>query len=200
MSASPAPPPAPSHTQKRPLEEHSSDAGPGDQPEAKRPALDGFKREDATDDQETHSAEASIIDNGPASGVPVEESNNSQPTANGDLDGDNATANGGSIAPLDIRPIQSTSSMDVSYADQNGQQSDETKWLHVRSIISTAEAATIIGKAGENVNSIRRVAGAKCTVSDYSRDAVERILTVSGPVDAIAKVRRSAYSEPKRRD
>lgn len=195
MSASPAPPPAPSHTQKRPLEEHSSDAGPGDQPEAKRPALDGFKREDANDDHEAHSAEANTIDSGPPSAVQVEESTSTHPTANGDLDTNSVTENGGSIAPLDIRPIQSTSSMDVSYTDQNGQQSDETKWLHVRSIISTAEAATIIGKAGENVNSIRRVAGAKCTVSDYSRDAVERILTVSGPVDAIAKVRRSAHFE-----
>jgi hypothetical protein len=33
------------------------------------------------------------------------------------------------------------------------------------------------------VSQIRRLSGAKCTVSDYSRGAVERILTVSGPQD-----------------
>ena len=68
-------------------------------------------------------------------------------------------------------------------------QQDETGWLHVRAIISSAEAATVIGKGGENVTQIRRMAGAKCTVSEYSRGAVERILTVSGLVDAVAKVR-----------
>ena len=46
----------------------------------------------------------------------------------------------------------------------------------------------MIGKGGENVSQIRRMAGAKCTVSEYTRGAVERILTVSGLVDAVAKV------------
>jgi poly(rC)-binding protein 2/3/4 len=55
-------------------------------------------------------------------------------------------------------------------------------------VISSPEAATVIGKGGENVSQIRRLSGAKCTVSDYSRGAVERILTVSGPQDAAAKV------------
>jgi heterogeneous nuclear rnp K-like protein 2 len=32
------------------------------------------------------------------------------------------------------------------------------------------------------------MSGAKCTVSDYQKGAVERILTVSGVVDAVAKV------------
>jgi poly(rC)-binding protein 2/3/4 len=68
---------------------------------------------------------------------------------------------------------------------------DESQWLHIRAIISSAEAATVIGKGGENVTLIRRHSGAKCTVSDYSRGAVERILTVSGAVDAVAKVSQS---------
>ena len=69
----------------------------------------------------------------------------------------------------------------------HNQQVDETNWLHVRACIGTSEAATIIGKGGENVTQIRRLSGAKCTVSDYSRGAVERILTVSGQVDAVSK-------------
>lgn len=65
---------------------------------------------------------------------------------------------------------------------------DESQWIHIRSLITSAEAATIIGKGGENVTQIRRLAEAKCTVSDYQRGAGERILTVSGAVDAVAKV------------
>ena len=80
---------------------------------------------------------------------------------------------------------------------QQGQQSDyvpvdESKWIHIRAIISSQEAATVIGKGGENVTLIRRMSAAKCTVSDYARGAVERILTVSGSVDAVAKVCYSA--------
>ena len=60
--------------------------------------------------------------------------------------------------------------------------------MHVRAIISSAEAATVIGKGGENVSLIRKMSAARCTVSDYARGAVERILTVSGQVDAVAKV------------
>ncbi|KAI5818329.1 hypothetical protein BZA77DRAFT_364423 [Pyronema omphalodes] len=58
----------------------------------------------------------------------------------------------------------------------------------MRALITSAEAATVIGKGGENVTQIRKMAEAKCTVSDYQRGAGERILTVSGAVDAVAKV------------
>jgi poly(rC)-binding protein 2/3/4 len=65
---------------------------------------------------------------------------------------------------------------------------DETSWIHIRAVISSPEAATVIGKGGENVSNIRKLSNAKCTVSDYQKGAVERILTVSGIVDAVAKV------------
>ncbi len=64
---------------------------------------------------------------------------------------------------------------------------DESQWIHIRALITSAEAATVIGKGGENVTQIRRMAEAKCTVSDYQKGAGERILTVSGAVDAVAK-------------
>lgn len=71
---------------------------------------------------------------------------------------------------------------------QAAPQVDESNWIHMRAVITSAEAATVIGKGGENVTQIRRMAEAKCTVSDYQRGAGERILTVSGAVDAVAKV------------
>lgn len=75
-----------------------------------------------------------------------------------------------------------------AHQDSSTAPVDETQWIHIRSLITSAEAATIIGKGGENVTLIRRMAEAKCTVSEYQRGAGERILTVSGAVDAVAKV------------
>ncbi|KAJ5081613.1 hypothetical protein NUU61_009877 [Penicillium alfredii] len=102
----------------------------------------------------------------------------------------------------ETQPIQSTASHGEragSQSDQHAPQ-DESSWVHIRAVISSPEAATVIGKGGENVSQIRRSSGAKCTVSDYSRGAVERILTVSGPQDAVAKafglIIRTLNNEP----
>ncbi len=209
MSASPTTATAPS--QKRPLEEPSSPSGPGDQPDAKRPALNKIVKEDDSghgrgSDTPVHAISVeeaqelagplgsadgaatanSAVDNGVAGVLGVAQ--------NGDKDGQ-----GDTVVPdapligravLDTQPIQSTSSANGRTGSQgtSAAHQDETGWLHVRAIISSAEAATVIGKGGENVTLIRRMSGAKCTVSDYSRGAVERILTVSGMVDAVAKV------------
>ncbi len=193
-----SPPSTAQPSQKRPLEEPSSPSGPGDQPDAKRQALDKVVKEDAPkgDDASPEPAPATR----PAAGEAVKAAptNNGTPAANGthDVQGDTIvpdapTAAAVHAAVLDTHPIQSTSSgVDGRTGPQgNGMHTqDETGWLHVRAIISSAEAATVIGKGGENVTLIRRMSGAKCTVSDYSRGAVERILTVSGLVDAVAKV------------
>lgn len=200
MSASPPSTVAPS--QKRPLEEPSSPSGPGEQPDAKRQALDKVVKEGATESQ----AGAPPPEPVPATttaddeAAKPEQTNDLAPAANGTKDGQGdtivpdaptATATN-AAAVLDTQPIQSTSSTTNGRAGSQGasmHHQDETGWLHVRAIISSAEAATVIGKGGENVTLIRRMSGAKCTVSDYSRGAVERILTVSGLVDAVAKVR-----------
>lgn len=150
---------------KRPLEDPSSPSGPTDQPEAKRPALDKVVDErksanvkDASDSQ----GDALVSDAPNGRGVQDE-----------------------------MQPIQSTESHGDRASmpsDHHRGPQDESSWIHIRAVISSQEAATVIGKGGENVSQIRRMSGAKCTVSDYSRGAVERILTVSGPQDAVAKV------------
>ncbi|KAJ5328101.1 hypothetical protein N7452_008491 [Penicillium brevicompactum] len=101
--------------------------------------------------------------------------------------------------PADTHPIQSTASQaDRTASDQP--PVDESSWVHIRAVISSPEAATVIGKGGENVSQIRQLSGAKCTVSDYARGAIERILTVSGPQDAAAKafglIIRTLNNEP----
>ncbi|KAJ5168746.1 uncharacterized protein N7482_004340 [Penicillium canariense] len=170
---------------KRPLEDPSSPSGPNDQPEAKRPALDKVARSDAE-------AETDVSTNQ----IPAVETSK-------DTQGDTVVpdAPNGKSHP-ETQPIQST----ASHGERAGSQSDthapqdESSWIHIRAVISSPEAATVIGKGGENVSQIRRMAGAKCTVSDYSRGAVERILTVSGAQDAVAKafglIIRTLNNEP----
>ena len=162
MSASP--PTVPNQSTKRPLEEPSSPSAPTDQPDAKRPALD--------------KGDAAVSE------LPIVSSNGDLASTNGTKDEQ------GDTVVLDAVP-QSIESTGTSTKGQNtsSMPHDESGWIHVRAVITSAEAATVIGKGGENVSTIRKNSGAKCTVSDYQKGAVERILTVSGIVDAVAKVR-----------
>jgi heterogeneous nuclear rnp K-like protein 2 len=197
MSASPSTLPS----TKRPLEDPSSPSGPNDQPEAKRPALDKVVKSDDNKRSETETSTAL------KAGLPNSQIATAENGAR-DTQGDTVVTDGpnGKEVPsvsLDTQPIQST----ASHADRSASQppqhqapQDETGWIHIRAVISSQEAATCIGKGGENVSQIRRLSGAKCTVSDYSRGAVERILTVSGPQDAVAKafglIIRTLNNEP----
>ena len=201
MSASP--PSTAAQSQKRPFEEPSSPSGPEDQPDAKRPALDKIVNasEDSAASVDTVQGNAEVATDGTN---PTATESASVPAPNGttDVQGDTVVSDApvaGGPSPqavLETQPIQSTISANGSApSDMNSfQHPDETGWLHVRAIISSAEAATCIGKGGENVTQIRKMSGAKCTVSDYTRGAVERILTVSGQVDAVAKASMVHYA------
>ena len=198
MSASPSTNVVPST--KRPLDDESSPSGPTDQPDAKRPALDKIvKGEEDEEGAQKHKPEP-VEDMPPTYSDAVKDEDEGKDLSNGYTgtsedtvvpDAPNGT--GPSAASvLETQPIQSTGgqhdrSTSHGPSQHQGHQ-DETGWLHIRAVISSAEAATVIGKGGENVSQIRHLSGAKCTVSDYSRGAVERILTVSGLVDATAKV------------
>ncbi|KAH9825850.1 PAB1-binding protein 2 [Teratosphaeria destructans] len=192
-------------TQKRPLEEPSSPSGPTDQPDAKRPALDKLLKEDgsladgaaATDGALADVAQANVTKpevKGEAAATTESKAELVVTDKQGDtvvpdapLTGTESTSVGAGSAPR-AHSIATNGHHDGRAGSQGPyHHQDETNWLHMRAIISSPEAATVIGKGGENVSQIRRMAGAKCTVSEYNRGAVERILTVSGPVDAVAK-------------
>ena len=197
MSASPT---VAASSTKRPLEEPSSPAGPNDQPDAKRPALDKMVKDEPEEIDTALPVKGggmSADEINPEDAKPAATAEDSLVSQNGTEEPQTDT-----VVPdappafsmpidsqpiLDTQPIQSTSGANGRPATQS-QHQDETNWLHLRACIGTSEAATIIGKGGENVTQIRRLSGAKCTVSDYSRGAVERILTVSGQVDAVSKV------------
>jgi heterogeneous nuclear rnp K-like protein 2 len=195
MSASPTT--APTQSTKRPLEDPSSPSAPSDQPDAKRPALDKIvKGEEEKQEEEQEpiaSAEAEApapISNGDAK---VEDTNGTKPEIK-DAQGDTVVTD----APTTkdgAQPIESTVTTGRTQNSSSGASAsgsalphDESGWIHIRAVITSSEAATVIGKGGENVSMIRKLSGAKCTVSDYQKGAVERILTVSGVVDAVAKV------------
>lgn len=191
MASSPA---TPAPSTKRPLEDLSSPSGRSDQPDAKRPALDKLVEGEAEAEKQA--------------ALDIEEP--AIPSSNGELkleaekstNGDKSELENGQAdalvedapAPQGTQAIESTiSSTGDQSASGGALQHDESGWIHIRSVISSAEAATVIGKGGENVTLIRKMSGAKCTVSDYQKGAVERILTVSGVVDAAAKVIYQSY-------
>ena len=176
MSASPT---QPTQSAKRPLEEPSSPSRAEDQPDAKRPALDKvIKNEETVEVPET--AED------PATDAPVQ---NGDDDTNGAKEEEERDYGAVPDAPLDPKAAAATVAATSANAVNSATAHDETSWIHIRAVISSPEAATIIGKGGENVSNIRKISNAKCTVSDYQKGAVERILTVSGIVDATAKVR-----------
>ncbi|KAL1799954.1 hypothetical protein ACET3X_000296 [Alternaria dauci] len=188
MSASPT---IAASSAKRPLEEPSSPTGPNDQPDAKRPALDKMLKESAPNPDDIDVAQPVKADDIATEGITQEDAKAVPEGAEAAVENGAETVQTDTVVPdapsiLETQPIQSTSGANGRPVNHN-QQVDETNWLHVRACIGTSEAATIIGKGGENVTQIRRLSGAKCTVSDYSRGAVERILTVSGQVDAVSK-------------
>lgn len=183
MSASPTTA-APTQSTKRPLEEPSSPSTPNDQPEAKRPALDKIVKGEGEEEKPAPEiATPPVV--GSNGDVKTEPSNGAKPTVK-DEQGDTL------VTDAPIGGAQPTEATGAPALDQSSSRSnlphDESGWIHIRAVITSAEAATVIGKGGENVSLIRKMSGAKCTVSDYQKGAVERILTVSGVVDAAAKV------------
>ena len=63
--------------------------------------------------------------------------------------------------------------------------------IHMRCLIVTQDASIIIGKGGSHVNEIREKSGARVMVSESIPGNPERILNVSGPLDAVSKVRHA---------
>ncbi|KAI0154817.1 KH domain-containing protein [Xylariaceae sp. FL1272] len=194
---------SPTHTTnpaKRPLEDASSPSRSNDQPEAKRPALDKVISNEEEDvkievpESNGDAVPATAESNGTTK---AEDANGEKPEVT-DEQGDTILRD----ADPKTTPAPVTSATGTAAVPSGipGNAGDETAWIHIRAVISSPEAATIIGKGGENVSNIRKLSGAKCTVSDYQKGAVERILTVSGVVDAAAKafglIIRTLNNEP----
>lgn len=62
--------------------------------------------------------------------------------------------------------------------------------LTLRAIVSSKEAGVVIGKGGKNVADLRDETGVKAGVSKVVQGVHDRVLTVTGPAEGVAK----AYS------
>ncbi|KAF9354027.1 hypothetical protein BGX34_011248 [Mortierella sp. NVP85] len=69
----------------------------------------------------------------------------------------------------------------------NDEDSDVPSNMAIRALVSTKEAGIIIGKSGKNVNEIREQSGSRVNISEIVPGATERVLTITGRLDTIAK-------------
>ncbi|KAI8831006.1 hypothetical protein BJ741DRAFT_567730 [Chytriomyces cf. hyalinus JEL632] len=75
----------------------------------------------------------------------------------------------------------------ASAVDATAVNDAEVKPITMRAIITMKEAGMIIGKNGKNVAEIRETSGARVTVSENVNGATERVVTIVGPLDTVAK-------------
>ncbi|KAK9898778.1 hypothetical protein P389DRAFT_38719 [Cystobasidium minutum MCA 4210] len=75
----------------------------------------------------------------------------------------------------------STSEQSAAAVDASAPQ------ITIKALIVTQDASIIIGKAGAHIKEIREKAGARVSVSDQIPGNPERILNVTGPLDAVSK-------------
>ncbi|KAL5534227.1 hypothetical protein ACEPAG_689 [Sanghuangporus baumii] len=85
---------------------------------------------------------------------------------------------------------------DGSVGDQSGAASASAQeTLTLRALVSTKDAGVIIGKGGKNVADLREETGVKAGVSKVVPGVHERVLTVSGDVESVAKAYRLIISQ-----
>lgn len=98
--------------------------------------------------------------------------------------------------PAEERPVTPSETGDVmevnvrspAAAEKEKVETESTlATISLRALVTTKEAGVIIGKGGKNVSEIRDRSGAKVTISEMVQGAYERILTVTGPLDTVAK-------------
>jgi poly(rC)-binding protein 2/3/4 len=111
---------------------------------------------------------------GGAAGGTSEVKDPSQASRDGDIPMKPATAT------EDSKNGESGSSTATSTATPSAQ-------IHLRCLIVTQDASIIIGKGGAHVNEIREKSGARVVVSESIPGNPERILNVSGALDAVSK-------------
>lgn len=82
----------------------------------------------------------------------------------------------------------SSSTQQSSTSEQQPAVDAAAPQITIKALIVTQDASIIIGKAGAHIKEIREKAGARVSVSDQIPGNPERILNVTGPLDAVSKV------------
>ncbi|KAF7294799.1 hypothetical protein MIND_01017600 [Mycena indigotica] len=101
---------------------------------------------------------------------------------------------GSNPPPADMTSTEKPASPGSTHSNDAKQQSSAdsqapapSPMIHMRCLIVTQDASIIIGKGGSHVNEIREKSGARVMVSESIPGNPERILNVSGPLDAVSK-------------
>lgn len=99
----------------------------------------------------------------------------------------------GVATPAEAKPVKKDEDTNMTDANKTGDPANPapgaaTQTIHMRCLIVTQDASIIIGKGGSHVNEIREKSGAKVMVSESIPGNPERILNVSGALDAVSKV------------
>ncbi|GAA5971367.1 hypothetical protein JCM8115_003478 [Rhodotorula mucilaginosa] len=142
-----------------------------------------LERDDDDDDDGAAAAAAATADDDPPS-------NGDKPAA--------ATESGNTgVAPMNVdssgipaKPVGAevaASSAAASSADAQQAQSPAAQTITMRTLIVTQDASVIIGKQGKNINEIRDKSGSKLNITESVAGNPERIMSVSGPLDAVSK-------------
>lgn len=105
--------------------------------------------------------------------------------ANGDQDSKKGTSVAGDATPTS--PSSKKDEPASPTASSSAPPAPPAAQIHMRCLIVTQDASIIIGKAGKHVNEIREKSGARVMVSESIPGNPERILNVSGPLDAVSK-------------
>lgn len=102
-----------------------------------------------------------------------------------------------SVNPLLQTPLHNAYAMSPAMSSYMGGASDTSSVsaytpsvpapVVMRALIITSDASIIIGKQGRHINEIRELSGARLNISESIPANPERILTVSGALDAVSK-------------
>ena len=96
---------------------------------------------------------------------------------------------------LQVRLFFYSPSFNLSYAalasphDSRSPSPSGRDVLTLRALVSTKDAGVIIGKGGKNVADLREQTGVKAGVSKVIPGVHERVLSISGSVESVAKAR-----------
>ncbi|BGP30632.1 PAB1 binding protein [Rhodotorula toruloides] len=92
----------------------------------------------------------------------------------------NVDSSGIPAKPADPNPEQAPQ-------DSSAAQSPAAQTITMRTLIVTQDASIIIGKQGKNIGEIREKSGAKLNITESVAGNPERIMSVTGPLDAVSK-------------
>ncbi|KAI5950669.1 PBP2 [Candida theae] len=155
-------------------------------------------------DQEEHNAEQKVND-GHENIHDVDENASSKPNKVSQADVDKfleeaALLSSLSEPPADVQPPQEELTQSSVAANQKEQDSD-TSQVSFRMYCPVKEAGTIVGKQGAKIHHLREKANVKIHISDNLKDVPERIITVKGTAENVAKafglIVRTILGEPE---